>query len=350
MFVELTKNLLLVSLFLLLFPGQEAGAKDSVNVKSYTDRGVMMYGDTSQGAKPFAKDPLVRKFKGHYFMYYSVPTQPGIKGWRIGIATSNDLLIWKKVGTIEPEQPIEARGLCAPGGIVIGDTLHLFYQSYGNREKDAICHAWSKDGVHFTRDPSNPVFHPHGTWTCGRAIDAEVIPLGKNLLLYFASRDPSYTNQLIGVAAAPLASDFSRSCWKQLADRPILFPMLPWEKHCIEAPSVIRKGGKLFMFYAGGYNNEPQQIGCAESRDGIHWKRLSKQPFLANGTQGEWNSSESGHPGVFSDDDGRTYLFYQGNDDKGASWFLSKLKIGWNKGAPVATPPACKEISHTRGS
>ena len=322
----------------------DASALEGVNVKSFTDRGVMMYGDLTKGGKPFAKDPSVKKFKGKYFLYYSVPTQAGLQGWEIGIAASSDLVTWKKVGVMHPEQPVESKGFCAPGAVVIGEKIHLFYQSYGNREKDAICHAWSEDGIHFTRDPSNPVFHPHGKWTCGRAIDAEAIAFGDRLLLFFASRDPSYKIQLVGVAAAPLISDFSRSQWKQLVDGPILKPKLPWEKRCLEAPTVISHEGRLFMFYAGAYNNEPQQIGCAVSRDGVHWKRLSKTPFMANGKPGTWNSSESGHPGVFQDTDGQTYLFYQGNDDKGESWFLSNVKLGWKKGIPLLiSAPANQE-------
>ena len=341
--MNITK-LLPVLVLSLIGMSQEARAGDEVNVKSFNDQGIMMYGDISQGAKPFAKDPSVKKFKGKYFLYYSVPTHDGMHGWRIGIATSKDLLTWKKVGMMEPEQPVESKGFCAPGAVVIGDKIHLFYQSYGNKEKDAICHAWSTDGIHFTRDPSNPVFRPHGKWTCGRAIDAEAVPFGDRLMLYFASRDPAYKTQLVGVAAAPLNSDFSRSSWKQLADYSILKPQLPWEKMCLEAPTVLQHDGRLFMFYAGAYNNEPQQIGCAVSHDGVHWKRLSKDPFLVNGKPGTWNSSESGHPGLFEDTDGQTYLFYQGNNDKGKSWYLSKVKLGWNKkGLPfIESGPSAK--------
>ncbi|MCX5759706.1 MAG: hypothetical protein NTU83_14620, partial [Candidatus Hydrogenedentes bacterium] len=56
---------------------------------------------------------------------------------------------------------------------------------------------------------------------------------------------------------------------------PILAPELPWERSCIEAPAICRHAGRLFMFYGGGYNNEPQQIGCAVSDDGVRWTRLS---------------------------------------------------------------------------
>ena len=89
------------------------------------------------------------------------------------------------------------------------------------------------------------------------------------------------------------------------------------------------------MFYAGAYNNEPQQIGVAFSHDGLAWERMSDQPFLANGKPGEWNSSESGHPAVFTDPlDGVTWLFFQGNADRGKSWYLSKRRVEWDGHVP----------------
>jgi hypothetical protein len=117
-------------------------------------------------------------------------------------------------------------------------------------------------------------------------------------------------------------------------DGPILKPELPWERDCIEAASVIIKNGELFMFYAGGYNNAPQQIGVAKSADGIHWKRLFDEPFLANGKAGEWNSSESGHPHIFANPKGDDYLFFQGNNDNGKTWFISNVKVIWKNDLP----------------
>ena len=134
---------------------------------------------------------------------------------------------------------------------------------------------------------------------------------------------------------ATIDSDFARDKWTQACDAPILAPALPWEKQCIEGAALCKHGGRLFMFYAGAYNNEPQQIGCAVSDDGIHWERLSEEPFLPNGRPGTWNASESGHPYAFTDDDGTTYLFYQGNNDNGRTWYLSHVRIAWEGGLPV---------------
>jgi len=299
----------------------------------------MMFGDVSRTGMPFSKDPHVIKFRGIYLMYYSIPSYRDVsnpvKGWGIGIAESRDLVNWKKIGEVTPATDYEGKGLCAPCARVIKGKVHLFYQTYGNGEKDAICHAWSEDGINFLRDETNPVFHPDGAWNCGRAIDAEVIKHKGNYYLYYATRDPDYKIQMQGVAMAPGTSDFKRQDWKNLSiESPILKPELPWEKDCIEGASVIKKKGKLYMFYAGAYNNAPQQVGVAVSTDAVTWKRLSDTPFLANGKPGEWNSSESGHPHIFKDTNGRTYLFFQGNNDNGKTWFISKVEVNWNKKGP----------------
>ncbi len=312
-----------------------------------TNSPAMKWADHSRLGRPFSKDPSVIRFGDRYLMYFSLPPfDPALApsnapaGWSIGIAESSDLKAWNKIGELWPQQACEAKGLCAPGAIVLNGKVHLFYQTYGHWTNDAICHAVSDDGVHFVRDASNPVFHPAGAWTAGRAIDAEVFPVGEKLMLFYATRDPQMQTQMVSVAGADLKSDFSRGTWHQLADGPVLRPELAWERRCIEAPTICRHGDRLFMFYAGGYNNEPQQIGVAASTNGLNWQRVYAEPLLANGSPGEWNASESGHPGVFVDRDGQTWLFYQGNADKGRTWQLSRVPIQWDDGVPqVAAEP-----------
>ena len=294
----------------------------------------MLFADTTRTGWPFSKDPHVIPFHGKYLMYYSVPPK-GNSGWGIGIAESTDLTQWKPIGSLSPAADYEAKGLCAPGALVRNDTIHLFYQTYGNDKKDAICHAWSVDGVNFTRNATNPIFAPKaGDWNCGRAIDAEVIFAKGKYFLYYATRTPDYVKQIVGVATAPAGTNFNRETWTEACDRAILVPEWPWEETCIEAPSVVEMNGTLYMFYAGAYNNRPQQIGLATSTDGIHWRKVSNKPFLANGDPRAWNYCESGHPHIFKDKDGQTYLFYQGNEDFGRTWFLSQRKIIWRDGFP----------------
>ncbi len=295
----------------------------------------MLWGDTSRRGQPFAKDPSVIRFGGRYLMYYSIPPYGDKRagdGWAIGIAESRNLREWTKVGEVVPAKDYEGKGVAAPQAKVVDGAVHLFYQTYGWGPKDAICHAVSRDGLRFERDETNPIFRPEGAWSAGRAIDAEVVRYRGRWFLYAATRDPEMKVQMLTGAVSK--KGFRREDWTMLGDGPLLKPELPWEKDCIEAPTTVERDGVLYMFYAGAYNNAPQQIGVARSEDGVVWKRLGDLPLLANGAEGEWNSSESGHPCVFVDEDGETYLFFQGNNDKGKTWLLSFVRIGWKGGVP----------------
>lgn len=304
----------------------------------------MLWADSSRLGRPFAKDPCVIRFRNRYLLYFSLPgpaapgAPPGAtgsEGWAVGIAESTNLIDWRTIAEVPPQHDYERKGLAAPFAKVIGEEVHLFYQTYGNREKDAICHAVSKDGLRFVKNETNPIFHPTGKWNAGRAIDAELVEFRGRWMLYAATRDPAMKIQMLTGAWAEKGRGFSRGVWTMLADAPLLKPELPWEKDCIEAPSIVRRGNALYMFYAGGYNNAPQQIGCARSINGVHWERLFTQPFLPNGKPGSWNASESGHPGVFTDTNGQTYLFFQGNNDNGRTWYLSWVKVAWKGDTPT---------------
>lgn len=297
----------------------------------------MLFTDVSGTKKKFAKDPAVVHWQGRYYLYYSVflPDGVGKEVLGIGIAASDDMEHWKKLGNFPLTQPCEKNGVGAPGAIVLGEKIHLFYQTYGNGEKDAICHAWSEDGRTFEKDDTNPVFSPSDTWCCGRAIDADVCAFGDRVYLYFATRDHEMEVQKVGVASAAIDGGFGRGEWRECLAQSVVAPEYKWEGRCIEAPAALEEGGRVWMFYGGSYNCTPQQIGVAVSDDGVFFRKLSPKPFLSNGQAGSWNASESGHPYVFRDDDGVVWLFYQGSPDGGESWYLSKVKVDFSDGKPV---------------
>ena len=287
---------------------------------------------TNEALGSFAKDPAVVRFQDRYFLYYSQHYEDGRFG--VGIAVSEDLERWSCCGEVPLEQPCELNGIAAPGAIVLDGRVHLFYQTYGNWRSDALCHAVSDDGLHFIKNAENPVFHPTDDWCAGRAIDADVCVWQGRLLLYFATRDHDMRVQKVGGASAALDSGFGRDAWKPLADQSLLVPELQWEGECIEAPATIVNEGRIYMFYGGSYNCTPQQIGCAVSADGVFFRRVSNQPLIPCGQPGSWNSSESGHPYAFQDDDGHMYLFYQGSADKGKTWYLSRREFCIENGVP----------------
>lgn len=286
----------------------------------------MLFTDNSRG-KSFAKDPAVIKIKDDYILYYTVPpVNEGMIGYGIGIAKSKDMEVWETVSYIAPEGEVEKNGICAAGAIVLDNIVHLFYQTYGNKQHDAICHATSCDGINFKRDKTNPIYRPSGEWCCGRAIDADVVVFKDRLYLYIATRDKSFKKQMLGAAFAEMGSTYSKDCWQEAKAGAILKPELDWEQDCIEAPAAIAKNNKVYMFYGGAYNCSPQQIGCAVSEDGINFKRLSNKPLIANGPKKSWNYLESGHPYIYEDTDGRLYLFYQGADEN-REWRITRAEV-----------------------
>lgn len=289
----------------------------------------MLFANTNHGIT-FAKDPAVVHFGGTYYLYYTV-WYPNVKKINIGIATSADMESWQDVKEFPWTQECERNGVGAPAAIVLDGKVHLFYQTYGQYQKDAICHAVSTDGIHFEKNPENPVYRPNNNWCCGRAIDADVCIFDGKLYMYFATRSHDFKIQKIGGAVAELTSNFGKEAWTHLADQALLTPELAWEQECIEAPATIVNNGQIFMFYGGAYNKSPQQIGCAVSEDGILFRRLFEAPFLPVGRPDSWNSGESGHPYAFRDEDGRAYLFYQGYDANKNIWQLSKAEIAFDE-------------------
>lgn len=283
---------------------------------------------TNRRLHSFAKDPAVIRLGTQYFLYYTVCYGEDGKGKiGVGIAVSEDMENWRDVGELPLDRPYEQNGIGAPAAIVLDARVHLFYQTYGNGAQDAICHAISTDGIHFEKDATNPIYRPTADWCCGRAIDADVCVFRGKLFLYYATRDHAMKIQKIGGACAPLTSDFGRDAWTALAHQSLLTPELVWEGACIEAPATVVENNRLYLFYGGSYNCTPQQIGCAVSDDGVFFRRVFDQPFIPCGQPGEWNSSESGHPYAFRDEDGRVYLFWQGSADNGKTWFLTREEI-----------------------
>jgi len=85
-------------------------------------------------------------------MYYPIPVYKDqsnpIKDWGVGIAESRDLYNWKKIGGVTPDGEHEKKGLATTCSVIIINKVDLFYQTYGNGTRDAICHAVAIDEIH----------------------------------------------------------------------------------------------------------------------------------------------------------------------------------------------------------
>ena len=302
----------------------------------------MKYGDTSRSTTPFAKDPTVIRHGNEYLMYYSVTafdpspdnsTPPKFDDWHTAIARSEDLVNWTRVSDLDlrDTKGNKIYGAVAPCVRKLDGKIHIFYQMAweGTDGVSNIWHAMSEDGITFTNTCDRPIIVPVTDWSIKRSIDAEYYRVGDKLILLFATRDKTATYQIMGMAEAPYGCDYGPDKWTLLSvDGPLMKPEYPWEMSCTEAPTVIRHKGIWYMFYAGAYNHEGQQIGLATSGDGYHFQRIAPDGLLfTHGAEGTWNQGESGHPGVFQDDDGQVYLFFQGKASLNDTYYLSVCKV-----------------------
>ena len=66
-------------------------------------------------------------------------------------------------------------------------------------------------------------------------------------------------------------------------DEPVLWPEEPWEKSSLMCPDVMwDEEEQLYkMWYSGGEKYEPNAIGYAVSKDGIHWEKRAGNPCFS---------------------------------------------------------------------
>ena len=166
--------------------------------------------------------------------------------------------------------------------VKVGGLYHLYYCSSRPREVWKIGHATSADGIHWTKDPANPVLTP-----------------GKEG---------------------------------------------EWDGSSLGAPHVVHRQGRFFMFYSGGAVQETPDfcIGLATSSDGARWRKWRKNPILGSGPAGSLRVARRvqglGVPCLLGDETG-SYLFFTIPTEGGRCWIgLARL------GRPPAAEPAPKEM------
>ena len=90
-------------------------------------------------------------------------------------------------------------------------------------------------------------------------------------------------------------------------------------------PMSGQSDGCYLMVY---HKDNTHSIHMAISKDGYNYTRIAPDGLLfTHGEPGTWNAAESGHPGIFLDDDGQAYLFFQGKATLNSTYSLSVCKV-----------------------
>jgi predicted GH43/DUF377 family glycosyl hydrolase len=93
-----------------------------------------------------------------------------------------------------------------------------------------------------------------------------------------------YTGQEEGRSSIGYATSADGVGWQRQCRRPFLVADQPWERVAVMCPHVLydEEAGLFRMWYSGGEQYEPDAIGYATSRDGVHWDKRPEPVFSAD--------------------------------------------------------------------
>lgn len=183
---------------------------------------------------------------------------------------------------------------------------------------------WRKEGCILRRDPNSPVakhnlalnwiLRENDVRSSGRIKKVR----GRYLGAYHAYPNPGYEQ---GPAVIGLC--WSADLFHWTLDPPCLRPQegAAWERGGLYKPCILEHAGRHYIFY-NAKNDAPrrwrEQTGVASSGDLKTWTRYERNPVVANGPAGSPDERFASDPCVLRD--GRQWaIFYYGLDAKGVA-------------------------------
>ena len=166
-------------------------------------------------------NPTVIKEEGRFWMLYRAETEDGLTG-RIGITQSSDgfNFIPHPGPVLSPNEDFDRGGCEDPRVVKVGDIHFLFY--VGNSRKyhvSNICLATSKDLLHWKKH--GPVLETRqGTWDSGQLKAGVIVPekIDGSYLMYFMGEARPW------VSAIGIACSDDLYHWEEPLHQPILLP------------------------------------------------------------------------------------------------------------------------------
>jgi len=205
-------------------PGQAIGRATSDNLTGPWERltdPVMTVGDPGEWDEGFiAPNGIFPLDTGGYIMFYSASTDFFTGYWEIGMATSQDGIIWTKYNdptTILPpyveSDPVLKVGVTGEWDewhawectVIFKHGYYEMYYSGGGPTTNGIGYAWSYDGITWEKWPENPIYStqddPYGVSIGGQVEVPSILIYNETVLMYYDyGPDPAE----IGMATADI--------------------------------------------------------------------------------------------------------------------------------------------------
>ncbi len=239
----------------------------------YTNNPILSPGPSGSWDAGALETMTVVKAGNLYHMYYEGWTQgtnDGLGAIQIGHAVSSDGVHWTK----DPANPVlpsgtgndwDSGGTWDPSVIYENGLFKLWYGGAG-ADGDNWGYATSTDGTHFVKQGQLSYL--------GQVEDDHVVhdPTSGGYFMYYWNRQ--YEPEGLYCAQSPNETNFD------FADaQPIHLVGVPYTNTMYKFPNVFQEGGQWYMYF--GEFIRPSCVGCwtgyATSRDGLHWQVQNPQ-------------------------------------------------------------------------
>ncbi len=209
-----------------------------------------------------AFNPAVLKEGNDYFMLYRAESlEDGLTG-RIGLARSQDGVNFVRhpEPVIVPDKDFDRFGCEDPRLVKIGDTYYLTYVgNCGKYERGNIRLATSEDLIHWKKH--GPVLNPQKDWDRGQVKAGAILqqPIDSKYIMYFmGEKEPWKT-------AIGLAHSIDLVNWHEPLDEPVLLPRKGYfDSQGVEpGPPPLLTSEGIWLIYCGWAEDCVYKVGAA---------------------------------------------------------------------------------------
>ena len=124
-----------------------------------------------------------------------------------------------------------------------------------------------------------------------------------------------YTGQARGYSFIGYAESKDGIHFDRMSREPVMIPELPWEKESVMNPCVLYENGIYRMWYSAGETYEPNVNAYAESKDGIVWQKSRINPIFTCNRANKYEQDRVGGCQVIKTEDMGYLMFYIGYED-----------------------------------
>jgi len=252
--------------------------------------------------------------------------------WRpkrsLAVSTSADGINWSHPEIVlgpNPETEWED-DINRPSVLFKDGIYHLWYTGQYKGKNSWIGYATSKDGKNFVRQSGKPVVSPTEPWEKVAVMCPHVIWDEKEKIFkMWYSGGEQYEPDAIGYATSKDGLHWDKR------PQPVFIadPSKEWEQYKVTACQIIKRKNDYLMFYIGFRDIDFAQIGMARSKNGIDkWERYRGNPIIAP-TEDAWDASACYKPFAVQEKN-RWMLWYNGRNKS-----LEQIGLAIHQGANI---------------